>query len=144
MSARPVMLLVVARWITSAGTTRKPARADSVTNGRGRVRTCAMRAASTTFQMRISATSRKSSSGRKANISAPDPGVAGDRGGGEAAHEHVERGGGERDVRCQDVHEREPAVGQGMNAHVTGIEEKHGGDRAVRSGAHDRCADRVQ
>src|SRR5215213_1089971 len=107
--ARPVMLLVVARWITSAGTTRKPASAEMVTKGRGRVRTWAMRAASTTFQARMTATNRKSRSGRKARISAPDPGIAGDGRGSEATHEDVERFRGERDVRGENVHEGETA-----------------------------------
>src|SRR5688572_15754862 len=110
--ARPVMLLVVARWITSAGTTRKPASAESVTNGRGSVRTLAMRAASTTFQTRISATSTNRSNGRKAVISAPHPDVAGDGRRNEATDEYVERLPGAGDVGSENVHERDAAIGK--------------------------------
>ena len=65
---RPVMAFVVARWITSDGSTRKPASAVRATKARGSWRTCTIRPVSTMFQMITVTTSSTWNSGSRLRI----------------------------------------------------------------------------
>lgn len=77
-------------------------------------------------------------------MSAPDPGVAGDGRRDEPTDEDLQRLGGEDGVEREHVDERHTAIGQGVNAHVTGIEKKHGGDAARGSGTDNGGAGGIE
>src|SRR5450830_282282 len=121
-----------------AGSRRKPASAVRNTKGRGSVLTCAMRALRRMSHATIMTTSRIWSGGRSARMSAAHPRLARHGGGREPAHEDLERLLRPGLVARDNVHEGESSLGQRVNAHMTGIEEKHGGDSAGWRAAHDR------
>src|SRR5674476_1442942 len=113
-----------------AGSRRKPASAVRNTKGRGSVLTCAMRPLRRMSHATIMTTSRSWSGGRSARMSAAHPCLARHGDGRESAHEDVERLLRPGLVTSENVHEGESALGQRVNAHMTGIEKQHGGNSA--------------
>jgi hypothetical protein len=111
VTARPVMAFVVARWMTSDGSTRKPASAVSATNARGSWRTCTMRLVSAMSQMSTVTTSSTWTAGADC-ASTRASSSRWRRSSEEPAHEDVERLGGAGRIAREHVDEREPRSGK--------------------------------
>src|SRR5260221_781233 len=144
VTERPVTASLVARWMTSAGTSRKPARPVRKTNGRGSVRTCAYRPVSTTSQMTTTPLKISRTSGRNGNISAPLVRLARHVGWRQAPHEDVERLLRFRLRRREGIEQQQPALRHRVRAQVAGVHKEKPRPPAVRGDTHDRRAVRAQ